>query len=80
MNTHANRPPLGDDPRLTTADRIEPLLSISGLCRVFDCDRRTIERMRSAGKLPRPDLTVGSRMPRWKPETVRAWIEQGGRA
>jgi hypothetical protein len=34
--------------------------------------------MRSAGKLPRPDLHVG-KLPRWKPESIRRWIEGGGR-
>jgi predicted DNA-binding transcriptional regulator AlpA len=40
--------------------------------------RRAIERRRSAGKFPRPDLTIG-RMPLWRPETLRAWIEAGGK-
>ena len=29
------------------------------LARMLNCDRRTIERMRSAGRLPHPDLRVG---------------------
>jgi predicted DNA-binding transcriptional regulator AlpA len=41
--------------------------------------RRTLERERSAGRFPPPDLTIG-RMPLWRPETIRAWIEGGGRA
>jgi predicted DNA-binding transcriptional regulator AlpA len=40
--------------------------------------RRAIERERSAGRFPRPDLTIG-RMPLWRPETIRRWIEGGGR-
>jgi hypothetical protein len=56
---------------------IEPLLSIDDLAVILHCSRRLVERMRSAGKLPPPDLLVG-RMPRWKPETIRQWIEQGG--
>ena len=40
--------------------------------------RRTIERERSAGRFPRPDLTIG-RMPLWRPETIRDWVERGGR-
>lgn len=53
---------------------IEPLLGISDLAAVLSCSRRLVERMRSAGRLPRPDLFVG-RMPRWKAATVRAWID-----
>lgn len=58
---------------------IEPMMSIADVARALSCDRRTIERMRSAGKLPKPDLHVG-KMPRWRPETIRAWIAKGGAA
>jgi hypothetical protein len=66
---------LPDPPSL--ADAIEPLLSVLDLCRILRCNRRTIERLRAGGKLPRPDANVG-RMPRWKAETIRRWIENGG--
>jgi excisionase family DNA binding protein len=59
---------------------IEPLLSIDDLAGILNCSRPTIERMRAAGRLPRADLHVGRRSPRWKPETIRRWIETGGRA
>jgi predicted DNA-binding transcriptional regulator AlpA len=39
--------------------------------------RRVIERERSAGRFPRPDLTVG-KMPLWTVETVRAYVKRGG--
>lgn len=39
--------------------------------------RRTLERERSAGRFPPPDLTIG-KAPLWSPETIRAWIERGG--
>jgi predicted DNA-binding transcriptional regulator AlpA len=58
---------------------IEPLLSLDGLARALTISRRTAERLLSAGRLPRPDLRLG-RMPRWRPETIRRWIEGGGRA
>ena len=38
--------------------------------------RRAIERERAAGRFPRPDLTIG-KMPLWRLETVRAWLERG---
>jgi hypothetical protein len=53
------------------------LLSQGDLVRVLNASRRTIERLRSAGKLPKPDLFL-NKMPRWRPETIRAWIERGG--
>jgi predicted DNA-binding transcriptional regulator AlpA len=57
---------------------IEPLLSIRDLSALLSCSRRSVEGMRSAGRLPRPDLSIG-KMPRWRPETIRRWIERGGR-
>ena len=50
-------------------DEVASLLGIS---------RRVLERERSAGRFPRPDMTIG-RMPLWKPATIRAWVEDGGR-
>ena len=58
---------------------IEPLLSNSDLARVLNLAQRTIDRLKTSGKLPRPDLHIG-KMPRWRPATIRAWIERGGRA
>jgi predicted DNA-binding transcriptional regulator AlpA len=60
-------------------DAIEPLLSQEDLTRVLNASRRTVERIRAAGKLPKPDLHVGNRSPRWRPRTIREWIERGGR-
>jgi hypothetical protein len=39
--------------------------------------RRTIERERSAGRFPLPDLHIG-KAPLWRPETIRRWVEGGG--
>lgn len=55
-----------------------PLLGIDDLVRIFNVSRRAVERMRSTGRLPRPDLKIG-RLPRWRAETIREWIEDGGR-
>jgi predicted DNA-binding transcriptional regulator AlpA len=48
------------------------------LAEALGISRRTIERERSAGRFPRPDVHIG-RMPLWKPETIRGWIDGGGR-
>lgn len=40
--------------------------------------RRTLERERSAGRFPAPDLHIG-KAPLWKPETIRRWIDGGGK-
>jgi predicted DNA-binding transcriptional regulator AlpA len=39
--------------------------------------RRTLERMRAAEQFPPPDVMFG-RSPRWRPETIRRWVEGGG--
>jgi predicted DNA-binding transcriptional regulator AlpA len=59
--------PLND--RLTW--RLADIVQATGLA------RRTLERLRSAGRFPAPDLHVGA-LPLWKPETIRAWVEGGG--
>jgi predicted DNA-binding transcriptional regulator AlpA len=56
---------------------IEPMLSVGDLMAILGCSRRLIEQMRSAGKFPRPTMMLG-RMPRWRAETIRTWIERGG--
>jgi predicted DNA-binding transcriptional regulator AlpA len=54
-------------------------LRLDEVARALGVSRRSIERERSAGRFPKPDLHVG-RMPLWKPETLQRWIEDGGRA
>jgi predicted DNA-binding transcriptional regulator AlpA len=41
--------------------------------------RRLLERERAAGRFPAPDLKIG-RCPLWRPETIRRWLENGGRS
>jgi len=71
------------DPRLETKlgralpAGIEPLLPLDDLAAWIRCSRRLVERKRAAGHLPKPDLRVG-KMPRWRVETIRRWIEGGG--
>jgi hypothetical protein len=40
---------------------------------------RVLQREQAAGRFPRPDLHVG-RVPLWTPETIRRWVEEGGRS
>jgi predicted DNA-binding transcriptional regulator AlpA len=63
------RPPVE---RLTY--RIDELADSLGM------SRRAIERERSAGRFPMPDLHVG-KCPLWRPETIRDWLDsrKGGR-
>ena len=51
--------------------RLDDLVELLGV------SRRTIERERSAGRFPKPDIQIG-KAPLWKPETIRRWIDTGG--
>ena len=48
------------------------------LAAALGVSRRTLERERSAGRLPRPDLHIG-RAPMWRRETIARWLEGGDR-
>ena len=52
-------------------------LRLAELAEALGVSRRTLERERSAGRFPPPDLAIG-KAPLWKPETIRAGIEGGG--
>jgi hypothetical protein len=52
---------------------------IDDISKALGISRRAIEREKAAGRLPKPDLVIG-RMPLWSPETIRAWVEGGGRS
>jgi predicted DNA-binding transcriptional regulator AlpA len=60
--------PLDAAPRRLTY-RLDELAAALGI------SRRTLERERSVGRFPAPDLRIG-KMPLWRPETIRAWIER----
>ena len=55
----------------TVAERLA--LRLDEVARALGVSRRAIERERSVGRFPKPDLTIG-RMPLWMPETIREWI------
>jgi hypothetical protein len=57
---------------------IEPMLVIDDLATIFSCSRRLVKRMKSAGRLPAPDVIIG-RGPRWCPATIKAWVDQQSR-
>lgn len=50
---------------------------LDDLAAALGVSRRTLERERSAGRLPRPDLRIG-RAPLWRVETIREWLARGG--
>ena len=75
----AVRSTFADDPPHEPAPSAERLaLRLEEIARSLGISRRAVERERSAGRFPRPDLTIG-RMPLWRPETIRRWIEGGSK-
>jgi hypothetical protein len=64
-------------PEVSPASALEPLLNFDDITTFLSCGLRTVERWKAAGKLPKPDLMIG-RSPRWKPETIRRWVDGGG--
>jgi predicted DNA-binding transcriptional regulator AlpA len=52
-------------------------LRLDELAKALGISRRTLERERSAGRFPRPDLTI-VKMPLWRVETIRDWLASGG--
>jgi hypothetical protein len=58
-------------PRLTY--RLDELADALGV------SRRLIEKEKAAGRLLRPDLHIG-RIPLYRVETIRRWVESGGKA
>jgi predicted DNA-binding transcriptional regulator AlpA len=53
-------------------------LRLDDAARAVGLSRRALERLRAAGKFPSPDKYLG-KCPVWSPETIRKWIEAGGR-
>jgi hypothetical protein len=51
---------------------LDDLSALTGL------SRRTLERERSAGRLPPPDARIGRRV-LWTRATLLTWLEKGGR-
>jgi len=51
------------------------LLTSDGLARLLNISKRTLMRLRSVGKLPRP-IQLG-RLVRWRTTEVHEWVEAG---
>jgi hypothetical protein len=58
---------------------VERLIVGGDWLKILSVSQATFERLRRAGRIPDPDLFLGKGLARWKPETVRRWIEGGGK-
>ena len=52
-------------------------LRLDEVAAALGVSRRAIERERSAGRFPRPDLHVG-KCPLWAPATLARYVAEGG--
>jgi hypothetical protein len=78
----AQRPAPPSDPRITTADRVEPMYTHETLAARLGVSVCALDVMSAAGSLPPPDkyVRVGRRLePRWTRTNIDRWIEGGGR-
>ena len=66
MKTSHNIPATNDLPKLLTLKQLSEILNIG---------MRTIARMRSDGRIPKP-LKIGGNV-RWSAETILTWLENG---
>ncbi|MCC7419985.1 MAG: helix-turn-helix domain-containing protein [Planctomycetaceae bacterium] len=57
------------------AAQVPPLLTAKQLAKLLQISTRSIWRLRSAGKLPKP-VEIGGSV-RWNHQTVREWVSQG---
>jgi predicted DNA-binding transcriptional regulator AlpA len=51
------------------------LLKAAEVARLCGIGQRTIWRWVSTGKFPQPDLKNGSRLTRWRADSIAAWID-----
>lgn len=60
------------------ATSVQPLLTRKQVASTLQVTTHHLSSMISGGRFPKPDLMVGLRCPRWKPETLTTWINQKG--
>lgn len=46
------------------------------VAKAISVGQRTLWRWISMGTFPAPDLSIGAKVRRWRPETVLRWIEE----
>ena len=62
------QPPPSDAPRLLTKKEVAAYLRV---------DRRTLARMITSGRFP-PPILISPGCPRWRQETIDAWVDRRG--
>jgi predicted DNA-binding transcriptional regulator AlpA len=52
------------------------LIDVKEVARRLDLSERTVWRLNSAGKLPKP-VSIGGKSKRWRAEEIIAWVAAG---
>jgi len=68
-----------DGPRQDHSTPSRLTLRLAEIADSLGISMRALQRERSAGRFPKPDIYI-ARMPLWKPETIRDWLERGGKS
>lgn len=75
QNALADHVPILAPPVATEVERLT--YRLNELAQSFGVSRRTLERAKSSGRLPKPDIYIG-KIPLWRPETIQHWLDRGG--
>ena len=75
MSSSRTRRPLDQAAPPSPAPSAPLLYSREQLCEVLGISRATLDRLQSAGKVPRPLRLGGQR--RWRAEVIHQWIAAG---
>jgi excisionase family DNA binding protein len=54
-----------------------PLFSAKTMAEFLAVPEDTVQKWRAQGRLPQPDVRVGSKLIRWKYETIMALVKSG---
>ena len=54
------------------------LIDIKEVSKRLRIGERTLWRYISEGIFPPPDVSIGKKLRRWKPATIRSWVEKSG--
>ena len=71
--------PVTVPPSTESAPPAKLLLNIAEVAALLGLAERTLWRWVSSHTFPTPDVSLGKRIRRWRPETIQAWVAAGGR-
>jgi predicted DNA-binding transcriptional regulator AlpA len=61
-------------------DNMLSMVDAQAVARSLGIGIRTLRRLIAKDIFPRPDLSIGNKIRRWRPETVDAWVRNRSRS